>query len=116
GQEAGGPFAIVPDLYGLVASGAEVELVDRLPRMTLRGTPLAGWGRRLKDALDVAGALVGMILCLPLMAIIVLLIVFDSRGPVFYRQQRIGKAAVPFYAWTFRNMVVGAEQRMAGDH
>src|SRR5437870_517115 len=114
-QEAGVPFAIVPDLYTLVSSGAEVELVDRLPLLTLRGTPLAGWGRRLKDALDVTVALVGVILCLPLMAIISLLIVLDSRGPVFYRQQRIGKAAVPFYAWKFRTMVVGADQRLARD-
>src|SRR5437016_5231452 len=75
-QEAGVPFAIVPDLYTLVSSGAEVELVDRLPLLTLRGTPLAGWGRRLKDALDVA---------------------------------------VAFYAWKFRTMVVGADQRLARD-
>ena len=114
-QEAGVPFAIVPDLYTLVSSGAEVELVDRLPLLTLRGTPLAGWGRRLKDALDVTGALVGVIVCLPLMAIVALLIVLDSRGPVFYRQQRIGKAAVPFNAWKFRTMVVGADQRLARD-
>jgi len=114
-QEAGVPFAIVPDLYALVASGADVELVERLPLLTLRGTPLAGWGRRLKDALDIVGALVGVILILPLAAVIALLIVLDSPGPVFYRQRRIGKAAVPFYAWKFRTMVVDADEHLARD-
>ncbi len=114
-REAGVPFAIVPDLYTLVATGAEVELVDRLPLLTLREDPLAGWGRRLKDALDVAGALAGLLVTLPLFAVIAVLIKLDSPGPVFYRHRRIGKGGVPFYAWKFRTMVADAERRLSGD-
>lgn len=114
-QEAGVPFGIVPDLYALVASGADVELVDRLPLLTLRGSPLTGWGRRLKDAFDVIGALVGLIATLPLSAAIAVLIVLDTPGPVFYRQKRIGKAGVPFFAWKFRTMVKGAEDHLSRD-
>lgn len=114
-QEAGVPFGIVPDLYTLIASGADVELVDRLPLLTLRGSPLTGWGRRLKDTLDVVGAVVGLILTLPLWAVIAALIVTGSPGPVFYRQKRIGKAGVPFYAWKFRTMVRGAEAHLTHD-
>jgi exopolysaccharide biosynthesis polyprenyl glycosylphosphotransferase len=114
-REASVPFAIVPDLYTLVASGAEVELLDRLPLLTLREDPLAGWGRRLKDALDVAGALVGLLVTLPLCAVIALLITLDSPGPVFYRHRRIGKGGVPFTAYKFRTMVADAEQRLARD-
>ncbi len=111
-QEAGVPFGIVPDLYTLVASGADVELVDRLPLLTLRGSPLTGWGRWLKDAFDVAGALIGLVATLPLWAVVSLLIVVDRPGPIFYRQKRIGKAGVPFYAWKFRTMVLGAEENL----
>src|SRR2546428_2885494 len=114
-QEAGVPFAIVPDLYALVARGAHVELVERLPLLPLRGTPLAAWGRWLKEARGIIGALPGVMLTLPLSAILALLIALDSPGPVFYQQRRIGKAAVPFYAWKFRTMVVGADERLARD-
>lgn len=114
-QEAGVPFAIVPDLYVLVATGADVELVDRVPLLTLRGTPLYGWGRRLKDTLDVVGAVLGLVITLPLALVIAVLIVLDNRGPVFYRQRRVGKAGVLFHAWKFRTMVIGAEQRLAED-
>jgi exopolysaccharide biosynthesis polyprenyl glycosylphosphotransferase len=114
-QEAGMPFGIVPDLYTLIASGADVELVDRLPLLTLRGSLLTGWARRLKDALDVVGALLGLVVTLPLWAVVALLIVVDSPGPIFYRQKRIGKAGVLFYAWKFRTMVPGAEEHLTQD-
>lgn len=114
-QEAGVPFAIVPDLYTLMATGADVEVVEHLPLLTLHGSPLAGWGQRVKDALDIVGVLLGLLLVAPLGAVIALLIVLDSPGPVFYRQHRIGKAGVPFWAWKFRTMFAGAEARLASD-
>jgi len=114
-QEAGVPFAIVPDLYTLAATGASVEVVGRLPLLSLQGSPLGGWGKHLKDALDVIGALIGLVLTLPVLAVIALAVVADSPGPVFYRQRRIGKGGVPFYAWKFRTMVPGAEALLAED-
>lgn len=114
-QEAGVAFAIVPDLYTLVASGADVEVVGQIPLLTLRHSPLAGWGGRLKDALDVMGAVLGVVLTLPLFSCTALLIALDSPGPVFYRQRRIGKAGVPFWAWKFRTMVADADAHLAQD-
>lgn len=114
-QEAGVPFAIVPDLYTLVASGADVEMIGRLPLLTLRRNPLGGWGQRVKDTLDVIGALFGLALVLPLFGVIAVWVALDSPGPVFYRQRRIGKAGVPFRAWKFRTMVAGAEERLSVD-
>jgi exopolysaccharide biosynthesis polyprenyl glycosylphosphotransferase len=114
-QEAGVPFGIVPDLYTLIASGAQIELVDRLPLLTLHGSPLTGWGRRLKDMFDVVGGLVGLIITLPLWVMIAVLIATDTPGPVFYRQKRIGKAGVPFLAWKFRTMVAGADHHLEDD-
>ncbi len=114
-QEAGVPFAIVPDLYTLVATGADVQVVGQLPLLTLRGSPSSGWGRRLKDALDLAGALIGLLLALPLFVLIAACIVLDSPGPAFYRHHRIGKGEVPFWAWKFRTMTVDAESRLVED-
>lgn len=112
-QEAGVPFAIVPDLYTLAATSAAVEVVGRVPLLTLQSSPLGGWGRRMKDALDVVGAVVGLVLLAPLLAAVAIAIVMDSPGPVFYRHRRIGKGGVPFSAWKFRTMVPGADAQLA---
>jgi exopolysaccharide biosynthesis polyprenyl glycosylphosphotransferase len=114
-QEAAVPFAVVPDLYTLAATGAAVEVVGRVPMLTLQGSPLAGWGHRLKDALDLVGALAGLVLTLPLLVAIALAIVLDAPGPIFYRHRRIGKGGVPFLAWKFRTMIPGADARLVED-
>lgn len=112
-QETGVPFAIVPDLYTLVATGAEVEVVGQVPLLTLRGSLSQGWGRRIKDGVDLLGASVGVLVGFPLFAVLACCITLDSQGPIFYRQRRIGKGGVPFWAWKFRTMYLDADARLA---
>lgn len=114
-EEAGVPFAIVPDLYTLAATGADTEFIGRLPLLTLRQHPLEGWGRRIKDVLDVTGAAVGLVAALPLFLIISVLIALDNPGPIFYRHRRIGKGGLPFAAFKFRTMVTTADDDLAAD-
>jgi exopolysaccharide biosynthesis polyprenyl glycosylphosphotransferase len=58
----------------------------------------------LKRALDVAIALAGLVATLPLTLVIALLIKLDSPGPVFFRQERLGKGLRPFSIFKFRSM------------
>lgn len=67
-------------------------------------------GRWVKAVFDRLFALVGLIILLPLFAIIALLIRLDSPGPVFFRQLRAGKDGRLFHIYKFRTMVVGAEK------
>jgi lipopolysaccharide/colanic/teichoic acid biosynthesis glycosyltransferase len=67
----------------------------------------------LKRAMDLAGALVGMLLLAPVMLGIVLLIRLDSPGPVLFRQLRRGRHGRLFQVLKFRTMVVDAEQRLS---
>jgi len=69
--------------------------------------------RALKRALDVS--LVGTLLLLsaPLLALIALAVKFDSRGPVFFGQLRVGRGGRQFRLFKFRTMVRDAEQRRA---
>lgn len=71
-----------------------------------------GWttGSR-KRLLDLAGALGALCLFLPLMLIVALAIKMDSRGPVFFRQIRIGENGRPFVMWKFRSMDPNADAR-----
>ncbi|MFN2370395.1 MAG: sugar transferase [Candidatus Krumholzibacteriia bacterium] len=69
--------------------------------------------RAAKRALDVAAALVGLALLLPLFPFIVLLIKLETPGPVFFRQQRVGRHGRIFACYKFRSMATDAEARKA---
>jgi lipopolysaccharide/colanic/teichoic acid biosynthesis glycosyltransferase len=65
-------------------------------------------------ALDLVVASLGLLLTSPLLALAALLIKIESRGPVFYRQRRVGRGGQPFELWKLRTMVPGAEAMGAG--
>ena len=65
----------------------------------------------MKQALDIIAALVGLIVLAPLFAVVAILIRADSPGPVFFRQERIGKGFRPFGVYKFRTMVKDAPLR-----
>ena len=67
----------------------------------------------LKRAIDIVGAAVGLVLLAPVFAVVAVLIRLDSRGPVFFRQERVGRGGRPFAIFKFRSMRVGAARMSA---
>ena len=65
-------------------------------------------------ALDLIIAAIALVVVSPLLALAGLLTKLESRGPVFYRQRRVGLAGRPFELWKLRTMVPGAESMGAG--
>jgi lipopolysaccharide/colanic/teichoic acid biosynthesis glycosyltransferase len=68
---------------------------------------------RVKRATDLLGAGLGILATAPVMAVLAILIRLDSHGPVFFRQDRVGRNGRPFEMLKFRSMVDGAEARRA---
>jgi lipopolysaccharide/colanic/teichoic acid biosynthesis glycosyltransferase len=68
----------------------------------------------LSRALDVALSAALLLVTSPLLALAAIAIRLESRGPVFYRQLRVGRAGEPFELWKLRTMVPGAESIGAG--
>ncbi len=66
---------------------------------------------RSKRAFDLAVALPALVLLAPVFAVMALLIWLDDGGPVFFRQERVGRGSRPFRIWKFRTMVHDAEDR-----
>ena len=102
----------------ILVSPSSLQLVSRLQNLgDIAGEPLidicsariSDSTRNLKRAGDLAVASVALILLSPLLAIIAALIKRDSKGPVFYRQERIGYHKKPFKIIKFRTMVADAE-------
>jgi lipopolysaccharide/colanic/teichoic acid biosynthesis glycosyltransferase len=107
---------------GLIEDGATCSIhleVHRPLRMLASTRPLdAAWRRRsvrarvyetLKRALDIVGSLVCLTLLLPVIALVALLIKTTSKGPVLFRQERIGRSGRPFTMLKFRTMSANAD-------
>ena len=67
-----------------------------------------------KRTIDFIIAGVALILLSPFLLITAILIKLDSKGPVIFKQERLGKNGVPFKIWKFRSMCVGAEKQGTG--
>jgi lipopolysaccharide/colanic/teichoic acid biosynthesis glycosyltransferase len=65
----------------------------------------------VKRALDIIAAFLGLIMLAPLFAVVAILIRTDSPGPVFFRQERIGRGFRPFWIYKFRTMVKDAPDK-----
>jgi len=72
------------------------------------------WQQAIKRLFDFVVSIVSLLIVSPLFLFIALLIKLDSKGPVFYVQERIGKDGKPFDLVKFRTMVVGAEETGLG--
>jgi len=80
------------------------------PILVFRTTPEGSWQSVLKQLLDLVGALLLLIISLPVLLIVGLVIKLTSPGPVLFRQQRSGLNGQPFTIYKFRTMVTNAEQ------
>lgn len=67
-----------------------------------------------KRAIGFIIALIAFIILLPILLLVAILIKFDSKGPVIFKQERLGFNGVPFKIYKFRSMCVGAEKQGSG--
>lgn len=100
----------VPDFGEFVKLSGKVEEFDDLHIITLQGSPLMGWNSILKRTLDLAVGSLALTLFSPLMVLIALGIKLTSRGPILYRQERMGLDGRRFEMLKFRTMVEDAER------
>ncbi|MEI6172064.1 MAG: sugar transferase, partial [bacterium] len=99
----------VPDILELTMVRARVEDFDGIPVVSLREPPLDEAGRIAKRSFDLlAGGLITLVAA-PVMAACAVAIRLYDRGPVFFRQKRIGENCQPFDMLKFRSMVGDAE-------
>ncbi len=101
---------LVPDILQLASLKAGLEHIEGVPVINLGDIPLEGWPALSKRLFDILVAGFGLVLFLPLFALTALLLKLDSRGPVFYRQTRVGLDGRIFKMVKFRTMVRDAEK------
>jgi exopolysaccharide biosynthesis polyprenyl glycosylphosphotransferase len=104
---------IVPRFFDVVGPGMQVHSVEGLPLLGMPPLRLARSSRLLKRTMDFTLAAASLLCLAPLMGLVAVAIKLDSRGPVFFRQVRMGFGSRTFRIWKFRTMSVDAEERKA---
>lgn len=103
-------FRWIADIFGLIASKMNVSYDGGVQVLSFTDSPLADWENQfLKRSFDIFFSLLALIILSPIFLIVTLLIKKDSKGPVFYAQERIGEDGQHFMLYKFRTMKVGAE-------
>jgi exopolysaccharide biosynthesis polyprenyl glycosylphosphotransferase len=102
---------IVPRMFEVLGTNAQLHTIEGMPLVGLPVPRLSDSSKLLKRSLDLAGAIAGLILLAPLFAVAAACIKLDSRGPVFFRQVRMGAGERAFRVFKFRTMVNDAETR-----
>jgi exopolysaccharide biosynthesis polyprenyl glycosylphosphotransferase len=112
-QDTNVQIDIVPRLFEVLGTNAQLHTIEGVPLVGLPTPRLSASSRLLKRLFDLTGAIVGLILLSPLLAITALAIKLDTRGPVFFRQVRMGAEERAFRVFKFRTMVADAEKLKA---
>lgn len=102
-------ISVVPRLFEVIGSRVELHDIEGLTLLGLRGPVRSRGALAAKRMMDTAGAALALVLLSPLLAVIALAIRLTSRGPVLFRQERIGRGQRPFSMLKFRTMVHGAD-------
>jgi exopolysaccharide biosynthesis polyprenyl glycosylphosphotransferase len=109
GRRRGVEFRIAPTLLNCLPSKTEIDQVGSLPMVTLFRSPLSNAARIVKRGSDLLIATAALTILSPLWIMIALLIKLDSRGPIFYKQERVGMDGRIFLFYKFRSMRAGAD-------
>jgi exopolysaccharide biosynthesis polyprenyl glycosylphosphotransferase len=103
--------SVLPRMFEVVGSAVEFDYIDGMTMLGVRRFGLSRSSRLLKRAFDLVVGSIGLLIISPLVSAIALAIRLDSRGPVLFRQVRVGRDGKHFRMFKFRSMVVDADAR-----
>jgi exopolysaccharide biosynthesis polyprenyl glycosylphosphotransferase len=111
-EEQGVVVHILSDFFPQHLARVHPQEFQGFPLLTLYSAPVFHWRTELKRLIDIIISATLLILMAPLFIVLAILIKFDSRGPVFFTQERMGYNKRRFKMVKFRTMVADAEEKM----
>ena len=102
---------VIPSYFNILLSGLHLETVSGIPILGLTRLPInCMFNKLIKRLMDIVGAIIGLALSAPLIAIFGTLVYLESPGPIFYRQRRLGRNGKSFDIVKIRSMRLDAEK------
>lgn len=102
-------ISMIPRVYDMLTGAARIGMIDRPSLVHITEQHMIDAELCIKRAFDIAASAAGLVVLSPILAIIALMVKLSSKGPVIYRQKRIGLYGIPFYIYKFRTMIDHAE-------
>jgi exopolysaccharide biosynthesis polyprenyl glycosylphosphotransferase len=102
---------ILPDVYQLLLGSVKVNHLFGLPLLEINQDLIPVWQKITKRAIDVGFSLCALVVGAPVLLVISLITMITSAGPIFYRQERIGKNGKAFKIIKFRSMYINSENK-----
>lgn len=103
--------SLVSSAFEVMVARASASMMGGVPLADLRPSPQRGWRLTWKRIVDITLSILGGIVLLPLLASIALAIKLTSRGPVLYKQKRVGRNGKEFTFFKFRSMYPDNDDR-----
>ncbi len=100
---------IIPDMYDILLGNVKMNHVYGAVLIEIKQDLMPRWQQLIKRLIDILVSAVLLVLLFPLMIYIYIRVRLSSSGPIFFRQERIGLNAKPFYIYKFRSMYTDAE-------
>lgn len=100
---------ILPDTYDILSGGVKTSNVFEPIFLTIRPQLLPDWQQVVKRLVDVMASAIGIFILLPVYILSAILVKKSSKGPILYKQERIGLFGKPFYILKFRSMYMDSE-------
>ena len=100
---------IIPDVLRYSRFNTGMEMIGQTPVIHVHDSPLTGFNIIIKRLMDISGAMLALTIFAPVMALIALMVPLSSRGPILYRQVRMGLDGKTFHCLKFRSMPVNSE-------
>lgn len=104
-------YTFVPDLMEVQQTNIDIKMTAGIPLITLKKTPLDGWGKVVKRTLDILGSIVCLIILSPVFLVTAIVIKLDSKGPILYAAKRVGQHGHKFTFHKFRSMQDGSHEQ-----
>jgi exopolysaccharide biosynthesis polyprenyl glycosylphosphotransferase len=101
---------VVPDVFQRSLRGVDLDSLNGIPLMSPVADRLTPGSRIVKRTIDIILSVIAMLVLILIFPLIALMIRIDSKGPIFYRQERVGKDGIIFMVFKFRTMIEGADQ------
>lgn len=101
---------IVPDLYDIISGQARTSQIYGVPLIDVMPELMPEWEKKLKRLMDILLSLILIVITFPITLLTSIAIKLESKGPVFYRQERMGMNGKIFRIVKFRTMIKDAEK------
>lgn len=99
----------IPDLYDFLSGTVKTTAIYGSPLIKISNGLMPTWQAKVKRLLDVVLSIIASIIFLPVFIVLAILIKKSSKGPIIYKQERVGRFGEPFKIYKLRSMVHGAE-------